>query len=205
MKDLLLGEAEKAIQFVNAGENTIRLPKTGTNVNMRTKLGFTTIAESESWFYLVELPKGWRVEQDSDIDNCSIIDAKDRKRGNIFLVVTNNIVVAAYTTFYRRFYAKVEEFVDEETVKETEDDETREKGRVIYLLDRQNPDYKVKFCFCDRCIDDFEEASDCENSAIYILNKIYPGCNDVDNWEDHTLEKFKDYFEEWNLVKCRYK
>ena len=196
MKDLLLGEVEKAIQIINSGGNSIRLPKSGTNVNMRTKMGFETIAESDSWYYLVELPKGWSVEQDTDMESCLIVDNKGRVRGNIFLVVNNDTIVAAYTTFYRRFFAIVEESVDKETGK---------KGRVLYILDRTNPDYKVQFCSCSRAIESFEDIAACQESALLTLNRVHPGCNDVDNWEDETLEKFKLYLDEWSLIKCNYK
>ena len=196
MRDPLLGEFDNALQAITVGENVVRLPKSGSNVALRKKLGFTEISESASWYYVEKLPKGWTVEQDpDDIESCNIFDEKARKRGSISIILANSLIVAAFTHFYHRFYGLVEE------VKSEENGEI-ETGRVLFLYDRTDENYKVRFCRCDRMVEDFMDSQDCINTAMYQLDKTFPGCNDIDNWDDETLSAYQEYVSEFEICRC---
>lgn len=203
MKDPIWGEFASALQAITLGENIIRLPKSGSNVSIRSKLGFKEIGESASWYYIVKMPDGWTIKQDElEKESCDIFDQKGRKRGSISVILLNDVIVTAFAHFYRRYYGLVEEIGTDTTSAEANEKEQTEKGRALYILDRTNPNYKVRFCKCGRVVEDFMDSQDCINTALSMLDTILPGCNDVDNWDDNTLSAYQGYFDEFEICRC---
>lgn len=169
----------------------VNLPKAGINSEMRKKLGIEVVSESDSWYYTVKVPKGWKVVvcNDGYEDEIFIVDEQERRRIEVVIdLKQDGNVLAAYTRVLRRFYAIVE---------------TSEIGRKVYLRDRLSQDFSMPICMCGRTNSSVEEKEEsCGYMAMAELSETYPSCNDITAWDDdHQLVELEKFQEEYECKK----
>ncbi len=182
------------LNIIVTDEGVIRLPKAGTNAEMRKKLGMKVLEESDSWYYLVKLPEGWNVVCLSDVydEECYIVDQNQTRRIRLIVELrADGTVLAATAQVYKRFYTTLE---------------ANERERTVYLRDHMNPAFSMAICKCQRPYTDFDdlgEPSECILASMKELERSYPGCNDITIWDGNPLEELEKFQRDYQFTVCK--
>lgn len=184
------------LNVIITDKGAVRLPKAGTNAEMREKLGIKVLEESDSWYYLVKLPKDWNVVCVSDgyDEECYILDKDQRKRIRLIVELRpDGTVLAATAQVYKRFYTTLE---------------VNGRERTVYLRDHMNPAFSMAICNCKRpymYFDDFGDSSECILGSMKELERSYPGCNDITLWGGNPLEELEKFQMDYQIHrnKCK--